>query len=65
MQELMSSARAMFFVSHSLGSVKELCSRVVWLHKGRLMLAGQPDDVINAYTKFVQVGEDMFTFDDL
>jgi hypothetical protein len=29
------------------------------------MLAGQPDDVINAYTKFVQVGEDMFTFDDL
>ena len=65
MQELMSSARAMFFVSHSLGSVKELCSRVVWLHKGRLMLAGQPDDVISAYTKFVQVGEDMFTFDDL
>ena len=65
MQDLMSSARALFLVSHSLGSVKELCNRVLWLHKGKLMLQGEPDDVIKAYTKFVQVGEDAFTFEDL
>ena len=29
------------------------------------MLDGSPDDVIKAYTKFVQVGEDAFTFEDL
>ena len=65
MHELMSSARAMFLVSHSLGSVKDLCDRVIWMHKGKLMLDGQPDDVIKAYTRFVQVGEDAFTFEDL
>ena len=65
MHELMSSARAMFLVSHSLGSVRDLCDRVIWLHKGRLMLQGQPDDVIKAYTNFVTVGEDAYTFEDL
>ena len=65
MHDLMSSARAMFLVSHSLGSVKELCDRAIWMHKGKLMLDGSPDDVIKAYTKFVQVGEDAFTFEDL
>jgi teichoic acid transport system ATP-binding protein len=65
MHELMSSARAMFLVSHSLSSVQDLCDRVIWLHKGKLMLQGRPDDVIKAYTKFVTVGEDAFTFEDL
>ncbi|NLE97179.1 MAG: ABC transporter ATP-binding protein, partial [Propionibacterium sp.] len=65
MHELMESARAMFLVSHALGSIKELCNRAIWLHKGRLMMEGEPTEVITAYTKFLQVGEDAFTFEDL
>lgn len=65
MHALMQSARAMFLVSHALGSIKELCNRAIWLHKGQLMMEGQPDEVIQAYTKFLQVGEDAFTFEDL
>ncbi len=65
MQELMSSARAMFLVSHSMASVRELCNRAIWLHKGTLMLDGTVDEVAAAYTKFVKVGEDAFTLDDL
>lgn len=65
MQELMASARAMFLVSHSMGSIKELCDRAIWMHKGQLMLEGEPDEVIAAYTKFLKVGEDAFTMEDL
>ena len=65
MNELMSSARAMFLVSHAMGSIQQLCNRAIWLHKGRLMLEGEPNEVIAAYSKFLQVGEDAFTMEDL
>jgi len=64
MKELMESARAMFLVSHALGSVKELCNRAIWLDKGRLMMEGEPEKVIAAYTKFLEVGEDAFTMEE-
>jgi ABC-type polysaccharide/polyol phosphate transport system ATPase subunit len=65
MQDLMSTARAMFLVSHALGSIKELCNHAIWLHKGELMMQGTPDEVTAAYTKFLQVGEDAFSLEDL
>jgi ABC-type polysaccharide/polyol phosphate transport system ATPase subunit len=65
MHSLVDNAGTMFLVSHALSSVKELCNTAVWLHKGRLMMRGAPDDVIAAYTKFLKVGEDAFTFEDL
>lgn len=65
MDELMASARAMFLVSHSLGSIKELCDDVLWIHKGRVMMRDTPERCIAAYTKFLKVGENAFTFDDL
>jgi lipopolysaccharide transport system ATP-binding protein/teichoic acid transport system ATP-binding protein len=65
MSEIMTSARAMFLVSHALGSVRELCNDAIWLHKGQLMLRGEPNEVIAAYTKFLEVGEEAFTLEDL
>ena len=65
MSELMKSARAMFLVSHSLGSIKELCDDCVWIHKGELMMHDSPERCIDAYTKFLEVGENAFTFEDL
>ncbi|MDR1826042.1 MAG: ABC transporter ATP-binding protein [Bifidobacteriaceae bacterium] len=65
MQELMDSARAMFLVSHALGSIKEMCNDCLWLHKGKLMKHAEPEECIAAYTKFLEVGENAFTMDDL
>ena len=65
MRELMGSARAMFLVSHALASVTDLCNHAIWLHKGRLMMEGTPQEVVAAYTKFLDVGEDNFVFEDL
>ena len=40
-----------------MSSVRELCNDCIWLHKGKLMMRGEPNEVIAAYTKFLQVGE--------
>lgn len=65
MKELMSSARAMFLVSHSMASIQQMCTDAIWMHKGKLMMHDTPDRCIAAYTKFLKVGEEAFTFDDL
>ena len=65
MDELMSSARAMFLVSHSLASIRELCNEAVWIHEGRLMMRGTPQACSDAYTRFLEVGETAFTLEDL
>ena len=65
MAELRQNARAMFLVSHSLSSVQQLCNDCIWLHKGKLMMRGTPDDVIAEYTKFVKVGSSAVVLEDL
>jgi ABC-type polysaccharide/polyol phosphate transport system ATPase subunit len=65
MHDLMSSARAMFLVSHSLASIQELCNEAIWIHKGKLMMRGTPEECSAKYTEFLQVGENAFTLEDL
>jgi teichoic acid transport system ATP-binding protein len=55
MAELRESARAMFLVSHGLGSIKEMCNEAMWLDRGKLMMRGEPSEVVKAYIKFVKV----------
>jgi len=64
MNELVAKARTMLLVSHALGTIKDMCDEVVWLHKGKLVRQGPPDVIIDAYTKFLQVGEDAITLED-
>ena len=64
MQELVGKARTMFLVSHALGTVKEICNDAIWLDHGKLMMRGTPDDVIKKYTKFLEVGESVFSMED-
>lgn len=65
MQELLDNARAMFLVSHGLGSVVEMCTDAIWLHKGKLMMRGEPQAVVDAYTEFVHVGQTAATMEEL
>jgi len=65
MHELMGSARAMFIVSHAMPSIQEMCNRAIWLHKGELKMEGTTEDVIAAYTTFLEIGEDKFALEDM
>jgi len=41
--------RTVLFVSHNMGAVKELCSRVVMLNKGQFYQEGEKNEVIRTY----------------
>jgi len=64
MDELAAKARTMLIVSHGLGTIRDMCDEALWLHKGELMMRGAPQEVINAYTRFLKVGETPTTMED-
>ena len=41
----------MVFVTHSMNTVKEFCSRAVWLSNGVIKMDDEPDKVIEEYLK--------------
>jgi ABC-type polysaccharide/polyol phosphate transport system ATPase subunit len=65
MRELCSEDRTIVLVSHALGSIKELCDQAIWMHKGELRMWDEPEAVVDAYTEFLEVGEDAFTMEDV
>ena len=50
-------AGTVVFVSHNMAAVTELCSRVIWIEKGRLHQEGSPKSVVNQYVKYMYEGE--------
>lgn len=55
MKELISDEhRTVIIVSHSLGTIKELCNEVLWLHEGKIMEIGKPNEVIPKYEEFMR-----------
>jgi ABC-type polysaccharide/polyol phosphate transport system ATPase subunit len=65
MRELCGENRTILLVSHALGSIKELCDQAIWMHKGELRMWDEPEAVVDAYTEFLEVGEDAFTMEDV
>jgi lipopolysaccharide transport system ATP-binding protein len=41
--------RSVIFVSHDLSVVSSLCTRAIWLDRGRIRASGLVDDVVDAY----------------
>ncbi|WP_062077151.1 ABC transporter ATP-binding protein [Demequina globuliformis] len=48
-RELREQAGTVFLVSHSMGSIRDTCNRVLWIDHGELKMDGPPEDVIEAY----------------
>lgn len=53
MRELRENAGTVFLVSHSMKSIIDTCTRVIWIEKGELRMDGDPKKVTDAYNKFV------------
>lgn len=49
-KEMIHGGSTVLIVSHSMSTIKENCSKVVWIEKGRLRMAGPPDKVCEAYS---------------
>ncbi|MDE6055368.1 MAG: ABC transporter ATP-binding protein [Lachnospiraceae bacterium] len=45
--------RTVIIVSHSIGTLKEMCDKVMWLHDGEMRELGDTNTVLEHYLKFM------------
>jgi ABC-type polysaccharide/polyol phosphate transport system ATPase subunit len=50
-KELINSGKTIIMVTHDMRAVTSICSRAIWLYQGRIMLDGDPNDVVAQYLK--------------
>lgn len=48
-KEMKDEGRTVILVSHSMGTVKDMCDQVAWLNEGELKMIGDTKKVISAY----------------
>lgn len=49
LEELKNSDKTIVIVSHSLDSIKKLCTRAIWINNGEVQVDGNPEEVIAKY----------------
>ena len=49
MNQMLQGGTTLLYVSHSIESVRELCTHALWLDKGRVCMSGTVNDVCIAY----------------
>jgi teichoic acid transport system ATP-binding protein len=59
MRELCVEDRTILLVSHALGSIEKLCDEAIWMDKGRMRMWDEPHAVVDAYTEFLGVRDDV------
>ena len=64
MFELCGDGRTIVIVTHGLSLVRTMATTALWLHQGRLVEYGDPDDVVNAYMKYCRINADSLAFID-
>ena len=56
MEELINDDnRTVLIVSHSLGTLRKLCNKVLWLHEGQIKKIGDPEEIISEYEEFMSL----------
>lgn len=54
LREILEKAGTVFFVSHNLNEITNLCNRAIWLHDGRMIANGHSQWVVDSYVDFVE-----------
>lgn len=57
MRELMDGGTAVLFVSHDMNAVRRFCDRAIWMDHGQIRMAGETNEVLDAYTEYLKYGE--------
>ena len=52
MMEMIKGGTTVLYVSHSLDSIKDLCTKVVWLDHGKVVEVGNTKKLCDKYYEF-------------
>jgi teichoic acid transport system ATP-binding protein len=55
MFELCGGGRTIILVSHGLSSIRSMATSAVWLHQGRVVEFGDPDEVVSKYMRYCRL----------
>lgn len=53
-QDMMEQAKAVIIVSHSMGFVEKVCTRAIWMEKGKVKFDGKPNEAVKLYREAVK-----------
>lgn len=65
MKDVSQSGRTVLFVSHNMVSVQSLCTRVIWLQDGKVVMDGPTDEVVRSYLHTYTVQRDHIAWPEL
>lgn len=54
MNSFKDKGKTIFFISHSIGQVKEFCQKALWLEAGEVRAFGPVEEVVPKYEKFIR-----------
>lgn len=58
MREIIKGGATTIFVSHSIAQVRKMCTKILWLHKGRQLAFGDDvNGICNHYEEFLKTGK--------
>ncbi|MEM9404709.1 MAG: ATP-binding cassette domain-containing protein [Acidobacteriota bacterium] len=53
-EKILNESGCILFVSHSLSQIQDLCNRALWIEDGRIVMAGDPAEIIHHYQHYQQ-----------
>lgn len=54
MKEVIENGSITILVSHSIAQIREMCNKVLWLHKGKQMGFGDANEICDQYEAFIK-----------
>ena len=54
MKDIIGNGATTLFVSHSVGQMRKLCNKVLWMNKGKQMDFGEAEKVLDKYEDFLK-----------
>ena len=54
---MMSEGVTVLLVSHSIGQIREICDKCIWIEDGRLIMEGEANEVCDAYVRSAEAGK--------
>lgn len=56
MHEIIENGKVTILVSHSMGLIRKMCNKVLWLNRGKQIAFGETKSVCDGYEEFIKTG---------